>query len=190
MMRAALLVIIAVVAGTNVAAGSCAPPPGVEASRAASLAVFAGEVLAARDSFKTESELINGVPRLIATIPGTTVAQLRVLFAWKGVRADTVVTVLTSTRGRGFTVGERYLVYADSISVWSRALAAWRDTALYAGSCSRTRALRLAAEDLRVLGLTAKDAEWLESQYGWSADSLAGARADERSAGNKGRRGH
>lgn len=199
MMRAALLVIAAAIAGVNVAAGSCAPPPGVESSRAASLAVFVGKVLAGRDSFETRTELINGEPKLIVTSPGTRVAQLQVLHAWKGVRADSVLTVVTSTRGSRFTVGDCYLIYADSISVWSRALAGWRDTALYAGQCSRTRELRIAAGDLRVLGLTARDAEWLRGPYRWSADSLAlvpladslaRARVDAETTGKKRRNGH
>lgn len=170
---AVLLVITAAIAATSAAACSCMAPPGAEWSRSTSRAVFVGEVLAARDSFEEHTEVIHGKSMVIVTSPGTRFAQLRVLRAWKGVRADTVLTVVTTTGGNRFTSGSRYLVYADSISIWSKGLEGWRDSALYAGACSRTRALRDAVVDLKVLGLTASDGDWLMGPGLVRADSLA-----------------
>jgi hypothetical protein len=172
-MRAVLLVIAAMVAGAQGAPGSCAPPPDVEQSRVNSVAVFVGEALAVRDSFEVFPVLVNGLPQLVETSPGTRVALLRVLCAWKGIRADSVLTVVCSTQGTRFTVGDRYIVYADSISTWSRALAGWREHALHAGDCSRTRELRYAVEDMKLLGLTVSDADWLKGPYRTWGDSVA-----------------
>lgn len=173
-MKAILLIAVALLAMAKVAACSCPVPPDVESSRINSVAVFAGEVLASRDSFKRSTVLVAGEPTELVTMPGARIVLLRVLRAWKGARADTVLTVVTSTQGMPFRAGDSYLVYAaDSMLARDRDrwLAGSRGRALRVG-CSRTRLLRAATEDLKTLGLETSDAEWLRAACRTWGDSL------------------
>ena len=174
-MKAILLTAAALLAGARIAACSCPTPPDVESSRMKSVAVFAGEILASRDSFTRHTLLVAGEPMEVGTNPGSRIALLRVLRAWQGVQADTVLTVVTSTQGVRFMAGDSYLVYAaDSMLARDRDrwLAGSRNRALRVG-CSRTRPLRTAAEDLKTLGLGTSDAGWLRGACRTAEDSLA-----------------
>ena len=131
-----------------------------------------------RSSFVARSGhalLVAGEPMEVGTNPGSRIALLRVLRAWQGVQADTVLTVVTSTQGVRFMAGDSYLVYAaDSMLARDRDrwLAGSRNRALRVG-CSRTRPLRTAAEDLKTLGLGTSDAGWLRGACRTAEDSLA-----------------
>ena len=87
-------------------------------------AVFSGEVL----------EIRSGVNFLEA--------RFRVEHSWKGVEAEEV-SVLTENTAESphYRVGEKYLVFAGV-----------RDGKLFTGSCSRTKRLQYAGEDLKQLG--------------------------------------
>ncbi len=139
-----------------------------------SVAVFAGEVLASRDSFKRHTLLVAGEPTEVVTSPGARIVLLRVLRAWQGIQTDTVLTVVTSTQGVPFRAGDSYLVYAaDSMMARDRDrwLAGSQGRALRVG-CSRTRLLRTAVEDLKTLGLKTSDAGWLKDACRAWGDSL------------------
>ena len=123
------------------------PPPTTELAGAA--AVFAGRVEAitsddsipTRDSTWSPAEEREWSERLAEQRQ----IRLRVSRVWKGSFPETAVIV---TGGGGgdcsfdFTVGEEYLVYVFPS----------RRGGLYASSCSRTRPLANAADDLRDLG--------------------------------------
>jgi hypothetical protein len=89
-----------------------------------STAVFSGEVL----------EIRSGVNFLQA--------RFRVERSWKGVEAEQV-SVLTENTAESphYRVGENYLVFAGI-----------RDGKLFTGTCSRTKRLEYAEEDLKQLG--------------------------------------
>jgi len=89
-----------------------------------STAIFSGEVL----------EIRSGVNFLEA--------RFRVERSWKGVEAEQV-SVLTENTAESphYRVGEKYLVFAGI-----------RDGKLFTGSCSRTKRLQYAEEDLKQLG--------------------------------------
>ena len=123
------------------------PPPTTELANAA--AVFAGRVevissddsIPARDSTWSPAEEREWFARLAEQRQ----IRLRVSRVWKGSFGETAIIV---TGGGGgdcsfeFTVGEEYLVYVFPA----------RRGGLYASSCSRTRRLANAADDLRDLG--------------------------------------
>ena len=99
-------------------------PKSVKVTLKQSAAVFSGQVL----------EVKNG---------GTYIeARFRVNRSWKGVEAEEV-TVLTdrTTESPHYRVGEKYLVFAYT-----------RDGKLFTGSCSRTKKVEYAKEDLEQLG--------------------------------------
>jgi hypothetical protein len=173
-MKAILLAAVALLAMAKAAACSCPVPPDVESSRMNSVAVFAGEVLASRDSFKRHTLLVAGESTEVETRPGARIVLLRVLRAWKGAQADTVLTAVASTQGGSFQAGDSYLVYAaDSMLARDRDrwLAGSQGRALRVG-CSRTQLLRNAAEDLKTLGLETSDTEWLRTACRTWGDSL------------------
>jgi hypothetical protein len=177
-----LVFVIAAAVGTAAAACASCLYPQVWDEVNKSTAVFAGEVLARRDSFTVDTvsiavDSVSSRREPAETFWGT-VLDVKVLRGWKGIRADSAVTVVAVSDGgpsTAFVVGERYLIYAQSHPP------RWGDR-LVTG-CGRTRAVWTAAADLRYLGLVASDSEWLRGSapkwVGWTeveylADSLAG----------------
>lgn len=167
-MKAALLLVVALVAGAN-AASACecmSIPRTVALGLARSDAVFVGEVLAKRDSVEREGQYES---------PWGSFVAFHVQHAWKGAWADTVVTVVTPWQGGGcgypFKAGERYLVYADS--ALPGRYSAWRGRAVFTDICTRTQQLWHAAVELRELGVSPTDSEWIRGCVPSWRDSVA-----------------
>jgi hypothetical protein len=159
-----VMVVTAAVGVASVGWASCAPLRPVWDEVNASAAVFAGEVQARRDSFAVDTVTSRQHGGMVGTDWGT-ILDVKVLRSWKGLRADSVVTMVA--RGEGgpsdlpFVVGERYLIYAVMIEPsWGGWYTGWGGRLLI-GACGRTRALWMAGADLRHLGLVASDSEWL-----------------------------
>lgn len=112
----------------------CMFPP-VETAREDSTAVFEGRVLSIEDVPTT------GEPSM-----GEKVITLAVVRTWKGLERDERIAVYTNAQsaacGYTFAKDTSYLVYARSTE----------DKKLNVSSCSRTKQLADAAEDLQVLG--------------------------------------
>jgi hypothetical protein len=151
-------------------ASSVAPGPvSVELNRA--FAVFAGVVQARRDSVVLDTSLSG----LVGETEWGTILVVKALRSWKGLRADSVVTMMaTSDTGAApesaFVVGERYLIYAGLIEpAWRGRYAGWVGRLFVSG---RTMPLWMAAADLRQLGLVAIDSAWLRGSAPSSLDSL------------------
>ena len=99
-------------------------PKSLKGTVKSSTAVFSGEVL----------EIRSGVNFLEA--------RFRVERSWKGVEAEQVFVLTENTaESPHYRVGEKYLVFAGI-----------RDGKLFTGSCSRTKRLQYAEEDLKQLG--------------------------------------
>jgi hypothetical protein len=128
-------VTVSVVASAPAQACKCMLPP-VEAAREDSTAVFEGRVLSIEDV----------PPAKDAPGIGEKVVTLAVVRTWKGLERDERITVSTNAEsaacGYNFAKDTSYLVYARS----------GEDTKLNVSSCSRTKPLADAAEDLQVLG--------------------------------------
>ena len=160
----------AVGVGSSAWATSGMPGPVREEANKA-YAVFAGEVLARRDSVVLDT---TGSGLVVETEWGT-ILDVKVLRSWKGLRADTVVIMLArSDTGlaykSAYVVGERYLIYAGLIKPeWARGwYAGWGGRLFTSG---RTMPLWMAAADLRQLGLLAIDSAWLRGPAPSSLDS-------------------
>jgi MYXO-CTERM domain-containing protein len=107
----------------------CAPPPPVATALEESTAVFAGKVT----SVSRQEDPTAAV-----------VVKIKVSQAWKGASGDTIEVRTRSSSaacGIGFEEGAEWLVYAST-----------NEGALSAISCSRTKPLGEAAEDLAALG--------------------------------------
>ena len=110
--------------GTNATMRCLNGPKSIKGVFKNSTAVFSGEVV----------EIRSGVNFLQA--------QFRVEHSWKGVEAEQVSVFTENTaESPHYRVGEKYLVFAGV-----------RDGKLFTGSCSRTKRLQYAAEDLKQLG--------------------------------------
>ena len=91
-MRRLVLAIVLGCGGAELARGEYLGRPPVSVCRARSDAVFSGSVLAVRDSIQPGKGEEEGTPFRVAWI--------RVEKSWKGVRADTTVTVRTGAGDR------------------------------------------------------------------------------------------
>jgi len=134
LMRCLLLAAAVALAAEAGLACTCAPSKGPAEDLALAAAVFSGKVVEVR-KHRRSGDIFAGVE-----------AVFRVERAWKGVEAATVSVFTAShsaTCGYGFRGRRTYLVYA------------YKDAAgrLSTGICSRTRRLKDAGEDLRVLGV-------------------------------------
>jgi hypothetical protein len=112
---------------------TCAPSKGPAEELELAAAVFSGKVVEIRRHRRSED--------IFARVE----AVFRVERAWKGVEAATVSVFTAShsaTCGYGFKQGRTYLVYAHR-GAGGR---------LSTGICGRTRRLKDAGEDLKVLG--------------------------------------
>jgi MYXO-CTERM domain-containing protein len=109
--------------------------PPVEAAREDATAVFEGRVLSIED-----------VPSAGEPSVGEKLVTLAVVRTWKGVESDERIAVYTNAQsaacGYSFAKDTSYLVYARSSD----------DKKLNVSSCSRTKPLADAADDLKVLG--------------------------------------
>jgi hypothetical protein len=112
----------------------CMFPP-VETAREDATAVFEGRVLSIAD-----------VPAGSEPSLGEKIVTLAVVRAWKGLEHDERIAVLTNGEsaacGYNFAKDTSYLVYARSAE----------DQKLHVSSCSRTKPLADASEDLTFLG--------------------------------------
>ena len=126
---------------TVVAACSCALPPLgktenqlIKLERKKSQAIFSGEV----------TEII--IPKLPSGEESwTATIKFKVLQSWKGIKTETVTVYTTNVCcicGYKFEIGEHYLVYANGTAKGE----------LSTDTCTRTKKLLTATEDLRVLG--------------------------------------
>ena len=189
-LKCLVMVVTVAVGAASVGWANCQPPRPLWDEVNASAAVFAGEVQARRDSFAVDTVTSRQYGGMVGTDWGT-ILEVKVLRSWKGLRADSVVTMVArdeeGPRGLPFVVGERYLIYAVMIEPsWGGWYAGWGGRLLI-GACGRTRALWMAGADLRQLGLVASDAEWLRgvsappgvgsTETTFLADSLARLRA-------------
>ena len=110
--------------GTNATMRCLNGPKSIKGVFKNSTAVFSGEVV----------EIRSGVNFLQA--------QFRVEHSWKGVEAEQVFVFTENTaESPHYRVGEKYLVFAGI-----------RDGKLFTGTCSRTKRLEYADEDLKQLG--------------------------------------
>ena len=127
-------VAVSVASSTPAHACKCMFPP-VEAAREDATAVFEGRVLSIEDVPTT------GEPSM-----GEKVITLAVVRSWKGLERDERISVYTNAQsaacGYTFAKDTSYLVYARSAE----------DQKLHVSSCSRTKPLADAAEDLTFLG--------------------------------------
>lgn len=189
-MKCLVMVVTVAVGVASVGWTDCQPPRPLGDEVNASAAVFVGEVQARRDSFAVDTATSRQYGGTVGTDWGT-ILDVKVLRSWKGLRADSVVTMVARDEGGPsglpFVVGERYLIYAVMIEPsWGGWYAGW-GSRLLTGTCGRTRALWMAGADLRHLGLVASDAEWLRgvsappgvgsTETTFLADSLARPRA-------------
>jgi hypothetical protein len=127
----------------SVLACSCPPPPPANIERAQATAVFAGRVLSVRDSVVIE-QVIRG--DTVAT-NGPSIVRVFVTKSWKGVPADTTITLLGGGCTIRFAPGEDYLIYAVVYPV------EWHHAGLWAEGCWRTRSLSTAKSDVDSLGI-------------------------------------
>ena len=156
---------------------SCRPPdpPLVELGNAK--VVFAGEVVAKRDSFAVDSSRSRTYGQAVGSNWGSFVT-VRVLKWWKwdgrrladdssstaiqDARADTLVTVVTSgdgaSCGYAFRVGERYLIYGSEL--WGRLESRKAQVTAEVSLCSRTRPLLHGWTDVVSLGVGEQDRAW------------------------------
>ncbi len=119
----------------------CLPSPPPLEARAQSVAVFVGEVTSITHSEQTLPAVTGNDTFSRLLVPPSRLARLRVLRSFKGV-SDSVVEVRA---GLGmcsfpFEVGRQYLVYARGA-----------DGNLGTSTCTRTRSVELAGEDLVAL---------------------------------------
>jgi hypothetical protein len=125
-------------------------------------AAFAGEILSKRDSFVVDTAKSKHFGQEIVSSWGS-IMTVRVLRSWKGPRADSLVTLLTTWQGGGcgypFDAGRRYVIYADTALLGP--YSAWHERALITHICTGTRRLWAAADELRQLGLEVSDSEWM-----------------------------
>jgi len=125
--RKLLLAIVFGMGGAELAnACECMERPPVSVCVGRSDAVFSGMVLVVRDSLQLDEDGRGGTPFRVAWI--------HVEKAWKGVRADTIVTVRTGSGGGDcgfdqFAAGHRYVVFAHG-------------TGLGTSRCDRTAGVR------------------------------------------------
>lgn len=133
LVHSALLIVLIIFSADASLACTCVPAGGAAQELERSDAVFSGKVVEVRRHRQAEDifaavEVIFSVER-----------------AWKGVEGETI-SVFTSSHsaacGYGFKRGRTYLVYAHGNA----------DDRLSTSICSRTRRLKDAGEDLKVLG--------------------------------------
>ena len=166
--RLVLVVVAAVGVGLSAWANNVMPGSvRAEANRA--FAVFAGEVLARRDSVVLDTTQWG-----VGETGWGTILDVKVLRSWKGLRADTVVIMLASSDTglapeSAYLVGERYLIYAGLIPDVGGWYAGWGGRLVASG---RTGPLWTSAADLRQLGLVAIDSAWLRGSAPSSLDSM------------------
>lgn len=117
---------------------SCFPPPDAQTELSTSDAVFAGKVLSM--SFVHDTIPGGGPAGKPAWVRSTVLIRFRVMAAWKGVRADTTVTLVTAPDGGmcgyPFRLRTEYVVYAMRSAKENRF-----GTSICSRTCSGSKAL-------------------------------------------------